>query len=139
MPQLLADNPTFNGIAPTVVPLVCFAVLVAAPRQRALDPRRLAWLAVTAALVVAYGPWHGTEVITAVVSLAAVGLMLAALMTIVTDPRLAIACALPATYVALMAAGKHALPAWLVLVGAPALMAIAIVSARRLTQSPSRL
>jgi hypothetical protein len=78
-------------------------------------------------------------VITAVVSCAAVALMLAAVLTIPSDPRLAIACALPATYVALMVAGKDALPAWLLLLGAPAFMAIAAMSARRLAQPPATL
>jgi hypothetical protein len=139
LPQLVAHDPTFHGIAPTIVPLACFAILILAPRRRGLEPRRLAWLAAVAALVGAYGHGHGLELVTAVVSCAAIALMLAAVLTIGSDPRLAIACALPATYVALMIAGKPALPAWLLLIGAPALMTIAAVSARRLTQPPTTL
>jgi hypothetical protein len=139
VPQLVSHDPTFRGIAPTIVPLACFIVLILAPRRRGLDPRRLVWLAATAALVGAYGHWPGTGAITVVVSCAAVVLMLAAVLTIRSDPRLAIACALPATYVALMVAGKDALPAWLLLLGAPAFMAIAAMSARRLAQPPATL
>lgn len=133
LPQLVAHNPTFRGVAPTIVPVLCFVVLILAPRRRGLDPRRLAWLATTAALVIAYGRGYEMPLITIIVSLAAIGLMVAAVLTIPSDPRLAIACAMPATYVALMVAGKHAPAAWLLLVGPPALLTIAAVSARRLT------
>jgi hypothetical protein len=139
LPQLASHNPTFRGIAPTIVPLVCFTVLGLAPRRRGLDPRRLAWLAATAALVSATARGHGSEVITAAVGAAAVALMIAAVLTIPSDPRLAIACTLPATYVALIVAGKPDLPAWLLLLGAPALMTIAAISTRRLTQAPTTL
>ena len=139
LPQLVSHDPTFRGIAPTVVPVVCFTVLILAPRRRGLDLRRLAWLATIVALVGAYGSWHGTELIAAVVSCAAVLLMLAAVVTIPYDPRLAIACTLPATYLALMVAGKHALPAWLLVLGAPALLTIAAVSARRVTRPAETL
>ncbi|MGI8714889.1 MAG: hypothetical protein ACR2NR_17265 [Solirubrobacteraceae bacterium] len=132
-PQLVSDDPTFHGIAPTIVPLVCFTVLILAPRRRGLDLRRLVWLAATAALVAAYGHWHGTEPITAVVSAAALMLMLAAVLTITSDPRLAIACALPASYVALMVAGKPALPAVLLLL-VPPIVTTAIICARRQAQ-----
>jgi hypothetical protein len=135
-PQLISYDPTFRGIAPTIVPLIRFTVLILAPRRRGLDPRRLAWLAATAALVGAYGHWHATELITATVRAAAVMLMVAAVLTIPSDPRLAIACALPATYVALMVAGKPALPAGLLLFGAPVEMTIAVISARRRARQP---
>jgi hypothetical protein len=135
-PQLISYDPTFRGIAPTIVPLICFTVLILASRRRGLDPRRLAWLAATAALVRAYGHWHATELITATVRAAAVMLMVAAVLTIPSDPRLAIACALPATYVALMVAGKPALPAGLLLLGAPVVMTIAVISARRRARQP---
>lgn len=137
LPQLVSHDPTFRGLAPTIVPVVCFAVLVLAPRRRRLDPRRLAWLATVVALVGAYGPTHGTELVTGVVSFAAVLLVLTATLTIPYDPRLAIACTLPAIYLALMVAGKNVLPAWLLLAGAPALMTVAAVSARRVAQ-PAR-
>jgi hypothetical protein len=87
----------------------------------------------------AYGHWHGTELISATVSAAAVMLMVAAVLTIPSDPRLAIACALPATYVALMVAGKPALPAGLLLLVAPVVMTIAVISARRRARQPMTL
>ncbi len=77
MPDVVAHNPTFNGIAPTFVPVVCYAVLILAPRRRALDLRRLAWLVATGGLVAAYGPHDGSGPITVIVSAAAILLMLA--------------------------------------------------------------
>jgi DNA-binding PadR family transcriptional regulator len=47
------------NLAPEVLPIVCFCVLVLAPRRRAPDPRRLAWLLVPATLVAAAGPAPG--------------------------------------------------------------------------------
>lgn len=139
LPQLASENPTFQGIAPTVVPVLCFTVLILAPRRRGLDLRRVAWLATTAALVLTLGHGHDSPLATAMVGLAAVVLMLAAVLTIRSDPRWAIACALPATYVALMVAGKHAVSAWPLLLGPPALLTIAAISARRMTERPTAL
>ena len=139
VPELVSHNPTFRGIAPTIVPVVCFIVLTLAPRRRGLDPRRLAWLAATAALVLAYNHRVDVAPFTAVVSLAAVILMLTAILTIGSDPRLAIACALPAIYVALMVAGKPAPAAWLLVLGPPMLLTIAAISARRLARPPTAL
>jgi hypothetical protein len=139
LPQLVSHNPTFRGIAPTIVPVVCFIVLILAPRRRGLDPRRLCWLATTALLVLAAGHGHPIPPITALVGIAAVVLTLAAVLTIPADPRWAIACALPATYVSLMVVGKHAPVAWLLALGPPALLSIAAISTRRLTQPPAAL
>lgn len=139
LPQLVSHDPTFHGIAPSIVPIACFAVLVVAPRRRGLDLRRLAWLTATIALVAAYGRPHASGVITAVISGAAIIVVLAAVVTIPHDPRLAIACALPAAYVALMVAGKDAAPAWLLGLGAPAVITTAAIGARRVTRRPSRL
>jgi hypothetical protein len=126
-PELVAHNPTFNGIAPTVVPLLCFSVLTVSPRRRGLDLRRVAWLAAIAALVAAYAPRGGGGVITAIVSLAAILLMLTAILRIPTDPRLAIACALPVTYLGLTVAGTSTPPALLLFVAPPLVMFAAIV------------
>jgi hypothetical protein len=90
IPELAAHNPTFRGLAPTIVPLVGSTVLILAPRHRGLDLRRLPWLTAAGA----------------------------------------IACALPATYVALIVAGKPALPPLLLLVGALTVMTIGLISAR---------
>jgi hypothetical protein len=137
-PELVAHNPTFNGMAPTIVPLVCFGVLIVRPRYRRLDLRRVTWLAATVVLVAAHGPSGGEGAIAVVVSVTAILLVLAAVLTITTDPRLAIACALPATYVGLKVAGRPALPAWLLLLGALFVMSLAIVRVIRLQGQTAR-
>ena len=110
-----------------------------APRRRGLDLRRLGWLATTAALVLTLGHGHGSPLITALVGVTGVVLVLAAVLAIRSDPRWAIACALPATYVALMVAGKDAVSAWPLLLGPPALLTVAAISARRQTEPPAAL
>jgi hypothetical protein len=136
-PELVAHNATFGGIAPTLVPLVCFGALSMSPRATRLDLRRVAWLAGTVVLLAAYGQ-HGDGLITAIVSLAAVLLMVVAVLGIAIDPRLAIACALPATYVGLMVLGAPHLPAWLLSLGAPLTLSLAIVRVHRLRRGPAR-
>jgi hypothetical protein len=133
-PELLEHNATFTGIAPTIVPLVCFSVLVLSPRPREIDPRRISWLAATGALVAAYGPPDGNGLITAIVTSTALLLMFSAVVSIPADPRLTIACALPASYVGLMVAGAPALPAWLLFLGAPLALSVAIIRTWRLRQ-----
>lgn len=126
-PELLAHNHSFDGIAPTIVPLICFSVMVVSPRRRRLDPRRIAWLLAPAALVAAYAPRGGNGPLTVIVSLVAIFFVLVAALKIPTDPRLAIACALPATYVGLMVAGTPVLPALLLSLCAPLVMGVAII------------
>jgi hypothetical protein len=126
-PELVAHNPRFNGIAPTVVPLICFGVLAISPRRRALELRRLAWLTASALLVVAFGPRRSGGLIVSLTSLAAVLLVVVAVFRLMTDPRLAIACALPAMYVGLMVLGAPVLPALLLALSAPLLMSAAIL------------
>jgi hypothetical protein len=99
LPALLADVP---GSAPavlaaTLVPVACFATLVLAPRRRRPDPRRLAWLAVPAVLVATFGPppWEQSPLLVGLVALAALLVVLCVLATLASDPRLAIAMALP--------------------------------------------
>jgi hypothetical protein len=132
-PELVAHNHTFNGLAPTVVPLICFTVLIVNPRRRRLDLRRIAWLA-PAVLVAAYAPRGGNGPIAVLVSLAAILFVLVALLRIPTDPRLAIACALPAAYVALMVAGAPAMPAMLLCIGAPLVLGVATIWLWRLPE-----
>jgi hypothetical protein len=134
-PELVAHNHTFNGLAPTVVPLICFTMLIVNPRRRRLDLRRVAWLLVPAVLVAAYAPRGGNGPITVLVSLAAIIFALVALLKIPTDPRLAIACALPATYVGLMVAGAPAMPAVLLCSGAPLVMGVAALRLWRLPEN----
>jgi hypothetical protein len=97
------------------------------PRQRRLDLRRIAWLVMPAVLVAAYAPRGGSGPIIVLVSLAAIIFVLVAALKIPTDPRLAIACALPATYVGLMVAGAPAVPALLLCFGAPLVMGVAMI------------
>jgi hypothetical protein len=132
LPELAAHNPTFNGLAPTIVPCVCFSAMILNPRRRGLNPWRLAWLGASAALVAAIGLNGTGGPIAALAGIAAVLLVLAAVSKILTDPRLAIACALPATYVGLMVVGAPALPALLISFGAPLLMLVAILRVWRL-------
>jgi hypothetical protein len=134
MPDLMAHNPTFNAIAPTLVPVLCYTVLILAPRRRAFRLRRLAWLGATGWLVAAYGPHDGSAPITVFVSAAAILLMLADTATLPIDPRLAIACALPACYVGLMVAGKPVLPAWLLLIVPVLVITAAVIRLQRLQQ-----
>jgi hypothetical protein len=134
LPELAAHNHTFNGIAPTAVPLICFSVLIVNPRRRRLDLRRLAWLLAPAVLVAAYAPRGGSGPITMLVSLAAILFVLVATLKIPTDPRLAIACALPAAYVSLMVLGAPALPALLLSLGVLLTLGVSIVRLWRLPE-----
>ena len=134
LPELAAHNQTFNGLAPTIVPLICFSVLIAKPRRRRLDLRRMVWLLAPVALVAAYAPRDGNGPIAVLVSLAALLFMLVAVLKIPTDPRLAIACALPATYVGLMVAGAPAMPASLLCLAAPLVMSVAMIRLWRLPE-----
>jgi hypothetical protein len=133
-PELAAHNHSFNGLVPTAVPLICFGVLIVNPRRRRLDLRRITWLLVVAVLVAAYAPRGGNGPITVLVSLSAILFMLVAVLKIPTDPRLAIACALPATYVGLMVAGAPTMPASLLCLGAPLVMGVAIIRLWRLPE-----
>lgn len=134
LPELAAHNHTFNGLAPTVIPLICFSVLVVSPRRRRLDLRRIAWLLAPAVLVAAYAPRGGSGPVVVLVSLAAILFVLVAVLKIPADPRLAIACALPAAYVGLMVAGAPAVPAALLCLSAPLVMGVAIIRLWRLPE-----
>lgn len=99
MPALLADFPgrEVAAIAVTLAPAACFATLLSAPRRRAPDPRRLAWFAIPLALVAAFGPppYDQSPLLVALVAGAALLVALTALATLASDPRLAIAGAIP--------------------------------------------
>ena len=93
LPALWDHHAGLVNLAPEVLPIVCFCVLVLAPRRRAPDPRRLAWLLVPATLVAAAGPPPGeaSPLLVAGVLLAALLVVVAAVALLPTDPRLAIA------------------------------------------------
>ena len=78
-----------------LVPVICFITLGLAPRRGKPNHRRLAWLALTTPLAVASSTSDDPGA--AILILALLLLVPPALAMLRTDPRLAIACALPAT------------------------------------------
>jgi hypothetical protein len=95
---ILAQYRTPAGLTALLVPLLGFAVLLAAPRRRALDARRLLWFAVPAAIASTAGP--GPNPVGFLIWLPIVLIVVAAaVLMLPTDPRLAIAAALPITYI----------------------------------------
>jgi hypothetical protein len=101
LPELLDRHPGVAGLAPEVLPVLCFAVMVLVPRRRSHDLRRVAWLVVPAALVLTLGPPQQEQnpLLLAGVVLAVACVAVASIAMLATDPRLAIACALPLTSV----------------------------------------
>jgi hypothetical protein len=107
--------PHLGPFAPEVLPVVCFAVMLLAPRRRPMDVRRLAWLlvALAALLVVAF-----------------------AVALLPTDPRIAIAGAVPLSNLAVAVWSSP--PSFAVLLGlgaAPAVLAIAVARTRQLRRT----
>lgn len=102
MPSLLDDHVALAAIVPELLPIACFALLALAPRRRALDPRRLAWLIVPVVLVATLGPGPAGDrpLLLAVVALATLGSVAVAVVSLPLDPRLAIAGAVPLSSVA---------------------------------------
>ena len=84
LPALWDHHAGLVNLAPEVLPIVCFCVLVLAPRRRAPDLRRLAWLLVPATLVAAAGPPPGEAS-----PLLVAGVLLAALLVVVGGRRAA--------------------------------------------------
>ena len=116
-----------------VVPVVCFIVLMLSPRRRKPDGRRLAWLALTAALAAASST--SEDPTAAILILALVFLVPLALATLGTDPRLAIACALPATSFGVYMAqdpGGAGILGVLFLAAAPVILLIVVTRTRHL-------
>jgi hypothetical protein len=134
-PLLLDAHPGIAGVAPEVLPIACFTVMLLAPRRRAPDLRRLAWLIVPATLVATLAPAHGDQspMLLAAVALAAILVTVAAAATLTTDPRLAIAGAVPATCLGIQVAGNAPpdLTLMLLLAAAPAVLAVAVTRTQR--------
>lgn len=131
------DNANFI-LWSTLVPSVCFAVLVLAPRTRRIDVRRLAWLAVPAALAVTARSDGDASV--AAVLCVLIFIVVPALARIGTDPRRAIACALLTTDLGIVIAVRRFTtdpsapqPLWF-LAGASLVLALAITRTRRLSR-----
>jgi len=98
-PLLLDHHPgmAIVLVAVTLPSVACFAVLVVAPRRRAVDPRRLAWLLVPVTLVATFGPpdYDQSPLLLMLVTSATLLTVVYALATLTTDPRIAIAGAIP--------------------------------------------
>jgi hypothetical protein len=144
VPALWDHHPGIVNLIPEVVPIICFGVMVLAPRRRGSDPRRLAWLLVPATLVLTFGPPSDEQspLLLAYVALAAVSVAVFAIAILPTDPRLAIAVAVSVSTVGLaVAAVNHdtSAPAYLAVAAVPAVLAIAITRTRRLQQRPVRI
>ena len=127
-PALLDHHPGMGllMVAVTLPSIACFAVLVIAPRRRAADPRRLAWLLVPVVLVATFGPpqYDQSPILLALVTITTLLVVVYALATLTTDPRLAIAGAIPIFILTAGSAAGLTLAAVLVL-------ATAVAGARR--------
>jgi hypothetical protein len=137
LPELLQQHPGTAGLAAEALPALCFAVMALAPRRRAPDLSRLAWLLVPVALVAICGPPRDERnpLLLATVALCAILAVLFALAMLPTDPRMAIAGAvgLSDLAVAVVAINHDAsILACLSLAAAPAALAIAATRTRRL-------
>lgn len=139
LPALAAHRPGFAGAAPELVAVACFATMALAPRRRARDPRRLAWLLVPAGLVGTLGPPRGEQdpLLMAGVLVASAAVAVYGLALLSTDPRVAIAGAIALTDlgVAGVVVNRNAslLPS-LFVAAAPAVLAFAL---RRSADPPS--
>jgi len=116
--------PHLAGPVPEVLPALSFSAMVLAPRRRPPDVRRLAWLVVPAALVVAFGP-RGNPLLLAL-GFTAVGIVATVALAVLTvDPRIAIAGAVPVSTIAAGFVATHGDPpalAWLTLAAGPAVI-----------------
>lgn len=137
LPDLLQYHSGVAGLAPEVLPVVCFAVMVLAPRPRRPRLSGLAWLVVALALVVTFAPPNDERnpLLLAMVLLGALLAVLFALAMVPTDPRLAIAGAVGLSDLAVGLLGTHHDPpalAYLAATAAPAAVAFTITRTRQL-------
>jgi hypothetical protein len=137
IPALWDHHAGIVNLAPEVLPVVCFCVLVILPRPRAPDLLRLAWLLVPVTLVAAAGPARGeaSPLLVAGVLIAALLVVVVAVALLPTDPRLAIAGAMPLSNLGIaVVAINHdrTFVPRLFLAAAPIVLAIAITRTRRL-------
>jgi hypothetical protein len=128
-PALLDHHPdaTLAVTLATLPSAACFAVLIMAPRRRPRDLRRLAWLIVPATLVIALGPpsYDQSPLLLGLIAIAALLVVLYALATLTTDPRVAIAGAVVLTTLG-AGAGPALVPA------APLVLAVVALRVRQL-------
>ncbi len=137
IPALWDHHAGIVDLAPEVLPVICFCVLVLVPRRRAPDLRRLAWLLVPATLVATAAPPPGeaSPLLLAGVLLAALLVVVVAVALLPTDPRLAIAGAVSLSNLGIaVVVINHdtALVPWLFVAAAPLVLAAAITRTRRL-------
>jgi hypothetical protein len=130
-------HPGIVGLIPEVIPAVCFTVMVLAPRRRAPDLHRLAWLVLPVVLVLLFGPRDNGQnpILVAGVLLAVILVVAFALSMLPTDPRMAIAGAVPLSNLAIaVVCTDHdtSVLAWLTAAAAPAVLTVAITRTRRL-------
>lgn len=140
LPTLWDDHPGLVNLAPEVLPIICFCVLVLAPRRRAPDPRRLAWLLVPATLVAAAGPPPGeaSPLLVAAVLLGALLVVLVGVALLPTDPRLAIAGAVSLSTLGVSIVVHHhdaSAPVSLFVAATPVVLAAAAARTRRLRRA----
>lgn len=122
-----------------VVPVICFITLALAPRRRKPDHRRLAWLALTATLAVVSSA--SDDPTAAILILGLLFLLPLALAMLRTDPRFAIACALPLTSFGIHMVQDRGGPGvlgMLFLSAAPLVLTIAVLRTRHL-QAQTRI
>jgi hypothetical protein len=137
LPALLHHYPSMPlaVLAVSLPSIACFATLVVLPRRRARDPLGLAWLIVPVTLVAALGPPKDDQspLLLAFVALAALVVVVYAVAMLPTDPRLAIAGAIPLSSLGLGVTHTAAEPfAVLVLMAAPAVLAVEVSRIRAL-------
>ena len=143
MPSLWDHHPGIVNLAPELLPILCFCVMVLAPRRRATDLRRLGWLIVPATLVLTLAPPNGerSPLLLAYVLLGAVLVTAFALAMLPTDPRLAIAGAVSLSTLGVSVVIHHhdaAAPAILFVAAAPLVLAVAVTRTRHLRRPARR-
>jgi hypothetical protein len=132
LPAVFVHHPAMElaVVAATLPSITCFAVLVLAPRRRARDPRQLAWLLIPATLVATFGPprYEQSPLLLALVAIAAIAVVVYAMVMLSTDPRVAIAGAIPLTCLGLGAGQFGGNPiAVSLMLATPAALAITVL------------
>jgi hypothetical protein len=140
LPLLWDHHPGVAGLAPEVLPVACFCVMVVAPRRRTVDLRRLACLLAPATVVVTLAPPAGerSPLLVAYVALMAILGVASCIAMLPTDPRPAIAGAVSLSSVGLAVVAVHddgSPAALLVAAAAPVVLAFAVSRTRRLQRA----
>jgi hypothetical protein len=143
MPALWDHHPGIVNLAPELLPILCFCVMVVAPRRRATDLRRLGWLIVPATLVLTLAPPSGerSPLLLAYVALGAILVTAFALALLPTDPRLAIAGAVSLSSLGVAVVISHhdaAAPATVFVAAAPLALAVTVGRTRHLRRPARR-